>query len=269
MKQNVDSINHAKQLNINLRHFHNLDLKKKLEINHSKELARIDLSYLCKSIILGSLLGHGSLSVPATNAIFSIETSLVQREYFEWKATQLKEISVAAQPDRTLAELKLGNNHKNCQIKNGTKLKYTSAALPSLTIIYKHSYKAKKLNIRRYWLNCLTPISLMIWWLDNGRLVGGGRKGVINTAGLSELGVKRLARYLYVVWNITVSVGYNRLWFNTNELKKFLRLFLGYIPVQSLLNNVSLRYKDALFQQRWISEIKAALLATNNQLVKT
>jgi len=52
---------------------------------------------------------------------------------------------------------------------------------------------------------------------------------------------------------------YYRLWFSTEELKKWLRLIMPHIPVPSMLYKVILIYKHSLLQQRWISEVKLAL----------
>ncbi|PIR02174.1 MAG: hypothetical protein COV62_02125, partial [Candidatus Nealsonbacteria bacterium CG11_big_fil_rev_8_21_14_0_20_35_11] len=51
------------------------------------------LSKNCKEIILGSLLGDGSLRIHKSykNARFSFRHSVNQKEYFFWKAGQLKE----------------------------------------------------------------------------------------------------------------------------------------------------------------------------------
>jgi hypothetical protein len=49
-----------------------------------KELANIPLSETCKAIILGTLLGDGSLKIYSgyKNARLTIRHSIVQKEYF-------------------------------------------------------------------------------------------------------------------------------------------------------------------------------------------
>lgn len=237
-------------------------------INSRKELMKVDLSERCREIILGSILGDGSLKryVGYKNARISIRHSEKQSEYFYWKAQQLSEVATP----RSIKRLTPTGNSKS------HKLQFVSAALPSLTMIHKHSYFKNTLHITRYWLNCLSPISLMIWWLDDGSIVGGGRQGVICTDGFSKEGVERLCRYLDVVWNVKCRVGpidkdgrvYYRLWFSTNQLKNFLRLFMGYIPVKSMLYKVCLRYKDSSYQERWISEVRLAMIASENDIVQ-
>jgi hypothetical protein len=49
---------------------------------------------------------------------------------------------------------------------------------------------------------------------------------------------------------------YYRLWiYSSEELKKFLRIILPYLPVANTLPKVILLYKDPNLQQRWTSEI--------------
>nr|QXT44716.1 putative DNA endonuclease [Nitellopsis obtusa] len=228
-----------------------------------KKLKQISLSDQCKAIILGSLLGDGSLKNNKNykNARFFIRHSLQEEEYFLWKTSALQEISPS---------VPIQYSEKSGYSQNN-KLLFQSRALPQLTEIHKITHDKNQLAIRRRWLNHLTPLSLAIWWLDDGSIISLGRKGVLCTDGFDEDSVKLLAHYLEVVWNVYTHVGpiqrqrdrqygnYSqnyRLWFGTEELKKFLRIILPYIPVQSMLRKTMLLYKDAKFQQRWISEMK-------------
>jgi len=220
------------------------------------------LSKRCKEIILGSLLGDGSLKIHQQykNARFSFRHSVKQKEYFFWKLQQLKEIS--------------GEKCWWIQNKNelgGDKFRYQSLALESLTSLYELTHKRQKFHIRRKWLNMLTPLSLAIWWLDDGSLTTNGRRGVLCTDSFPYEEQKLLARYLYKVWGIKVAIGkvyrewkgrqteYYRLWIRSSrELQKLLRIILPHIKVASMLPKVLLMYRNIDLQQRWISEIKKA-----------
>lgn len=215
------------------------------------------LSYQTKEIILGSLLGDGSLKIhkPYKNARFSFRHSAVQKEYFFWKVRQLKEIS----SEHFVWEQKADGF-------GGEKLRYQSAALELLTELYRLTHKNGKFRIRRKWLNMLTPLSLAIWWMDDGSLIGNSRKGVFCTDGFELKEVELLARYLKIVWKIDGHVGrislrgkraeQYRIWLSsTEELKKFLRIITPFIPVSSMLPKIIILYKDSQLQQRWISEV--------------
>lgn len=217
------------------------------------------LSNKCKEVILGSLLGDGSLRIHQSykNARFSFRHSVRQEEYFFWKVSQLKEIS--------------GKKYWWRQEKNSlgrVMLRYQSIAMDSLTDLYKLTHKNNQMVIRRKWLNRLTPLSLAVWWLDDGSLITNSRRGVICTDSFSYSEQKLLARYLLKVWDIKVHIGkakqryngeireYYRLWIRSSEeLMKLLRLILPHIETASMLPKVLLLYKNQDLQQRWISEV--------------
>lgn len=222
---------------------------------------QVSLSDRVRSIILGSLLGDGSLKLHPgyANARFSFRHSKTQEEYFFWKVRELAEIS---------ADSSVFHQEKD-GFGTHDKLRYQSSALPALTELYQLTHKQGRFEIRRHWLNLLTPLSLAVWWCDDGSIIGNGRKGVLCTDGFDKQPVQRLARYLHVVWRINPHVGavnlqrkygereYYRLWFSTEELKKFLQIILPHIPVASMLSKTLLIYQDPQIQQRWISEVVA------------
>ena len=219
----------------------------------------LPLSAQTREIILGSILGDGSLKKHKgyRNARFSFRHSIEQKEYFEWKARQIKEISSA----ESIFLQKADGFSKN------KKLRYQSKALPQLTEIYELTHKRKKFQIKRRWLNQMTALSLAIWWFDDGSLIVNSKRGVICTDGLEKNEVKKLVRYLEIVWGIKTKVApvnrkrfgkqeqYWRIWFRSSEeLKKFLRVIMPYVPCKEMLKKVLLVYKDSQLQQRWISE---------------
>lgn len=219
------------------------------------------LSEHTRAIILGSLLGDGSLKIhrPYKNARFSFRHSYKQAEYFHWKVAQLEEIS---------SESSVFAQGKNGKDGFGThKLRYQSRALPALTELYELTHKSGKFTVRRKWLNQLTPLSLAVWWFDDGSLVRNTNHGVFCTDGFTLDEVKVIDRYMKKVWGITTKIGrvaesattqeeQYRLWIRSREdLKTFLRIILPYVPVSSMLYKVVLLYRDPLLQQRWISEV--------------
>ena len=213
-----------------------------------------------EEIILGSLLGDGSLKIHKNyrNARFSFRHSIHQKDYFFWKASQLKDVS--------------GENYywesEDKDGFGGKKLRYQSMATQELTDLYNLICKNGRLKIQRRWLNLLTPLSLSIWWMDDGSIIGNGRKGVFCTESFFCEDQKILARYLKIVWKVDVHIGkikrtwngkekiYYRLWIRSSEeLKKFLRIILPQLKIQSMLPKFLILYKDIDLQQRWISEV--------------
>jgi hypothetical protein len=221
-------------------------------------MIKSSLSSRCKEIILGSILGDGSLKIPKgyKNARFSFRHSMKFSEYFYWKVKELEEIS----SDKCVWR----------QLKSGSyadeMLRYQSRAVEELTPLYELVHRHHKLRIRRKWLNQLSPLSLCVWWLDDGSLVANCRQGVICTDNFSYEELKLAVRYFRIVWNLSPSIGkvaksgprseQYRLWFRSREeLKKFLRIIIPYVPVLSMLYKVLILYKDPELQQRWISEV--------------
>lgn len=220
------------------------------------------LSDQCKEIVLGALLGEGSLKIhkPYKNARLAFRHSIRQKEYFFWKVNQLKEIS---------SESYWWKQEKNSL--GGEMLRYQSATSDALTKLFTLTHKNGKSTVRRKWLNMLTARSLAIWWMDDGSLVANGRRGVICTDSFSYEEQQLLARYLKVVWDINVAIGkitrvhngttreYYRLWIrSTEELRKLMKIILPYVQIPSMLPKVLLLYKDSQLQQRWISEVSSA-----------
>ncbi len=220
------------------------------------------LSDQCKEVILGTLLGDGSLKINRNykNARLSFRHSIIQKEYFFWKVNLLQSVCSSKFFWEQPAEK---------EVKGNSKLRFQSAALPELTEIYRFTTKRGKLNVSRKWLNKLTPLSLAIWWMDDGSLVVNSRRGVFCTDSFSCEEHKVIARYFQVVWKIKTQIGshydkqtdknFHRLWIrSTEELKKFLLIILPFIKVEQMLPKVLLLYKDSELQQRWISEVESA-----------
>lgn len=228
---------------------------------NNKLYKELSLSDREKSIILGSLLGDGSLKIHKgyANARFSFRHSITQKEYFMWKTRELAAIG----SDKCVFPQKADGWAKM------EKLRFQSRALPVLTELYRLTHERHQFAISRSWLNQLTPLSLAIWWCDDGSIISNGRKGVICTDGFDEKSVRLIARYMEVVWKVRMHGGpiarirdskltrYWRLWLSTEELKKFLRIILPYVPVSGMLYKFVLLYKDSQLQQRWISEMES------------
>lgn len=230
------------------------------------------LSDSTRAVVLGSVLGDGSLKVypPYRNARFSFRHSVDQKNYFFWKAELLKEISG---PKNTWRQKPDGFGRE--------RLRYQSLAMPALTDMYLLTHKGGRFKIRRAWLNQLTPLALAVWWLDDGSLIVNSRRGVLCTDPFPYEEQLILQKYLSVVWNVRTHIAktsrmyngtrreYYRLWFRSSEeLQKFLRIILPSVQVPDMLPKVLLLYKNNELQQRWISEV-CALTGFSEPLVRT
>lgn len=219
------------------------------------------LSRDVRDIILGALLGDGSIAVNPgyKNAQFSFRHSTKQKEYFFWKVNALKEICGKSC-------YWLQGSEKKPDGWGTAKYRFQSKALSSLTELYDLTHKrvsGTKVKVTRRWLNQLSPLSLSIWWQDDGSLVSDSRQGVICTDGFSLKEVETIHQYFKTVLNIETKIGRiarqekYRIWIRSSEeLKKFLRIIIPHVFVKSMLYKILLIYKNSQIQQRWISEIE-------------
>jgi hypothetical protein len=219
------------------------------------------LSKNVRDIILGSLLGDGSLAINPKykSPRFSFRHSIKQKEYFFWKVEMLKEISGESC-------YWLQGSEKKPDGWGTAKYRFQSKVLSSLTEIYNLTHKrvsGTKVRVTRKWLNQLSPLSLAIWWQDDGSLVSDSRQGVICTDGFSLEEVEIIHQYFKKVLNIDTKIGRvsnqekYRIWIRSSEeLKKFLRIIIPHVYVKSMLYKILLTYKDSQIQERWISEVE-------------
>ena len=214
-----------------------------------------------RDIILGALLGDGSLAINPKyrSPRFSFRHSIKQKEYFFWKMEMLKEICGASC-------YWLQGSEKKPDGFGTVKYRFQSKASPYLTEIYNLTHKGvtgTKVRVTRAWLNQLSPLSLAIWWQDDGSLVSDSRQGVICTDGFSLKEVEIIHQYFKNVLKIETKIGRianqdkYRIWIRSSEeLKKFLRIIIPHIFVKSMLYKILLIYKDSQIQKRWISEVE-------------
>ena len=229
-----------------------------------KSLSQISLSKNIKSILLGSLLGDGSLQIYKRykNAKFSIRHSNTQKDYLFWKVCQLKN--------------EIPGKITQCNPDGfSTKVKwiFQSNVSEDLTKIYEITHPKKKKRIKRKWLNHLGLLGLAIWWFDDGSLICHRRRGVFCTDNFTKKECQLLKNYLVKVHSIKVKVApihrknlnksYYRLWICNSELQKFLTLIASVVPLihcgDLFDKKMIIRYKNPVLQQRWISKLHSIL----------
>jgi hypothetical protein len=220
-----------------------------------------------KMILLGTLLGDGSLSIQKNyaNARFQMRHSSMQKKWFDWKSEALASLgtnkAIHFQKPDGFQRSRPANHPPN---EPWGKWHFQTRALPELTKIYDVVRKGKKKNVQRSWLNHLDARALMVWWCDDGGLTSKLKKGHISTHGFTLGEIKILSKYLKVVWNLDNIIGkvhkknveYYVIRLNTTNLKKLIRLIAPFIPVASMVYKLCVGYVDRELQQRWISELK-------------
>ena len=161
-----------------------------------KKLQNTSLSEIELQVILGGLLGDGSLKIAKNyrNARYCFRHSNKQKEYFFSKYALLESLTSPG----SLQEQKADG------FSTLPKLRFQSRALPSLTDVHSMTHVGNQLVIKRSWLNHCTALSLAIWWFDDGSIVANGRQGCFCTDSFSKEAGKVLEDYFQTVFGIKV-----------------------------------------------------------------
>jgi LAGLIDADG DNA endonuclease family len=216
-------------------------------------------------VLLGTLLGDGSLKINKgyKNARFAMRHSIAQEEWFDFKVNILK----------SLASEKGVHVQKPDGFSKLPKKRFQTLVNVNLTRIHSVISTKGLKEVKRTWLNFLTPKSLMVWWCDDGSL-GRGDRGTISTHSFSKKENELIVSYLKTVWGINCSTKkrVDKIYHKTpktywiieiatrTDLLNFLRIILPFLPCESMVYKFLPIFKnvDKQVQQRWISELKKA-----------
>lgn len=166
-----------------------------------------------------------------------------QEEYIRWKHNQLQNIAndiyEHITPDNY--EYLIFRTKSNDYLRN---FLYKKLRLLCLS-------KGKK-TVTRRWLNMLTPLSLAIWWMDDGCLSihKGNRYGKLSTHCFSYKEHLIIKKYFAKVWNIDIQITVEKKKYyfcrlNVENLKKLITLIYPYvIQIPSMIYKIDLNYKN-------------------------
>ena len=236
-----------------------------------KRFSNISLSDECKQVILGSLLGDGCISIHKgyVNARVQIRHSIIQDDYMKWKFHKLSEV----------APPKLQYSKQPNGFSKNQKVNFMSKAMSELTEIHEIVSKrnTNTLNIKRSWLNHIDKLGLLIWWLDDGSIIGGRKQGVFCSEGFTYDDHKILEKYLRVVWKIDTRIGHytrddtpNKMYYrlfikNRESLEALFHLIMPLMTEPTMIRKMAL-YKHPDLQKRWISEMKTAMPTLHKEI---
>jgi hypothetical protein len=168
-----------------------------------------------EAIIIGCLLGDGSMRCKA-NALLEINHSIKQREYVDWKYSELENL-VSTKPHR-----RSGNAGRIAY-------KFTTRSLPALTEIYRKFYLSGKKMIPDNFK--MHPLSLAIWFMDDG--CKSYHAVYLNTQKFDVAEQCKLAGLLKDKFGIKTTLNkdkkYYRLRIAVSSVKKFLEIIKPYL----------------------------------------
>jgi recombination protein RecA len=216
---------------------------------------KLDLTPLQREVLYGTLLGDGSLKPhygKYKNSFFQMRHGITQEEWFNWKAEQLYSISTD----------KATHVQKPDGYSSKEKSHFKSRALPCLTRLEQEVNTNGEKDFTKPWLFNLTETSLMVWYLDDGGLMG--RNGKLSTQGFGKDGALYLISYLLKKWDLPGTLRSQvlqgkRYWFiqlSPKPLKRFLELIMPLIPCEFMVYKTFLKYKNSKMQQDWITTMK-------------
>ncbi len=202
------------------------ELKKKLAL-HLERWERLGLprtfSTRTEEIILGTLLGDGCLNKEGhcKYAKLRVFHSPKQEIYIHWLRNQLQEL----QPSDV---------HPNGD-EWGT-LRFYTPPHPRLTEMFELCYPGGIKTITVDWLRKLSPLSLAVWYMDDGGTQKGAYGCKIATCAFSEDELQLVCEYLAKQWDIRPTVrklesdnNYPRLIFNSKAAKSLRELIVEHV----------------------------------------
>lgn len=164
------------------------------------------LSYITRQVILGTLLGDSSADLRSTKrSCISSNHSIKQREYVDWLVDKLGYL-VRATP-------RVCRNHGWGTLNYSFSTLYHSEIRDLVDVLYKNNKK----TVTRGYLDMLEPLSLAVWFMDDGSYSGS-----LSTHGFSEDENKLIANYFSERWGIRC------------EVRKDLRKDLYYIQILNI-----------------------------------
>lgn len=239
-------------------------LPNSLDLSQSR-ITKLNLNPFVLSVLCGTLLGDGSLSIQKDfiNARFQYRHSTRQTEWFMWKT--LGPLSCFITLNSIQFQIPDGHQQKSSRIGGEClgKLKVSSSTSTILTSLHQIISKNNKICIERHWLNHMNAYFLMTLWLDDGSLVNK-RQGYFCLYSTPESELIILANYIKSVWHIDCTVqkvsskknSFHIAIKDQDNLYTLMQVITPLIPVKTMLYKVCFYPTNQNLLERWTTEIK-------------
>ena len=196
-----------------------------------------------RNLLIGMLLGDGTIS---NNNVFKLAHSTEQKDYLEWKISQLKEAAIRNTGIKSYISSRGYNK--------GSEVLYTQLnIIPFIKVLRRVVYKNGKKTFSRKLLNRLDAKGIAIWFMDDGHINIRKNKGrpcgfyiKISTCEPKEE-VQTIIDFFKEQWNINFYMFHEgkkedsySLCCGTKEGLKFIELVKPYVSqVPSMIHKIT------------------------------
>lgn len=152
----------AKQFDIpkeNMRHLRQMfNIKRKGATYIKRKQTEKPLTQRQKEIVYGTLMGDGGRMSPSS---LKIKHSVKQRSYVMWKLNELQEhVTIKSIQEESCFDIRYNKTY--------TMLRFYTSANTDIETVNNQFYKTGKKVITQEILDNLTPLSLAVWYMDDG-----------------------------------------------------------------------------------------------------
>lgn len=192
-----------------------------------KSLAKsIKLNQQQKEILIGLILGDGHLETQNQGRTFrlKVEHSLNQKEYVDWLYEHFKDLVL------TSPQVKL----QTVAGQPRQKYWFSTISCGPLRFYAQQFYPNGKKLVPRIIGKLLTPLSLAVWFMDDGSLKSSAHRArIINTQCFDDESLKRLQDVLFTKFNVQTTLRKqkegNQIYIPSSEIEKFIALVKPYV----------------------------------------
>jgi len=196
-----------------------------------------------REMVVGTLLGDGCLVKPGKRKIYSKNKEKywigkcrhyrlqfthdpTQKDYIYWKYNLLKIICSSGYPKQRFI-------YNSQQKKTYERYDLVTRTLSYFTRLRKIIYPRGLKQVTRRYLNLLTPLSLAVWYMDDGTFDKKSGRSWLATNSFSFREQKIIQRYFFEKWNIFSTIVKERkqykISFNKKEMIKLSNIIRIYI----------------------------------------
>jgi hypothetical protein len=185
------------------------------------------LSLRCEEIILGTVLGDGCLERNGSNVRLRIDHSASQKALVDWKYRELRELEPLTPRFVERRDKRTGVKHVN--------YRFTTRTTHALNGYHAYFYGSRRKKGIPDSMNDLliSPLSLAVWYMDDGGRRSDCRSGYLNTNAYSKTDVETLKGCLAANFGIMsrthFAAGKPRIYIPVSHFNKFCDLIRPHV----------------------------------------